>query len=239
MWSGRTGVSQPCCPIASRRHSSPARSASRGIPVSPAVGRDDGSVWVLSQRPIAIGRLRIVPATHAPSLDTIRLIDAPAFGTGLHATTVLCLEAIESIVGGEPDTSVLDVGTGSGVLALAALMLGVPRATAIDIDAAAVRVAAENATLNGFTERLTLAAGGPETLTGRWPLVVANVVAAPLIEMAATISRRVGHRGRLVLSGIPASVEPDVHRAYRHLGMRRVELTTRAGWVAIVMQASW
>jgi ribosomal protein L11 methyltransferase len=210
-----------------------------GITVSPAIGRDDGSVWVLSQKPITIGRLRIVPASHAPAPDTIRLIDAPAFGTGLHPTTALCLEAIEAIVGDEPDTSVLDVGTGSGVLALAALTLGVPRATAIDIDAAAMRVAAENAVLNGVTERLTLAAGGPETLTGRWPLVLANVLAAPLIEMTSTLSRRVGRHGRLVLSGIPSSVEPDVHRAYRHLGMRRVQLMTRAGWVAMVMQASW
>jgi len=209
------------------------------IAVSPAIGRDDGSVWVLSQRPITIGRLRIVPASDGPAPDTIRLIDAPAFGTGLHATTALCLEAIEAIVGGEPHASVLDVGTGSGVLALAALTLGVPRATAIDIDAEALRVASENAGLNGLSERLTLAAGGPETVTGRWPLVLANVLAAPLIEMASTLSRRVGHRGRLVLSGIPSSVEPDVHRAYRHLGMRQVEATSRAGWVALVMQASW
>ena len=76
-------------------------------------------------------------------------------------------------------------------------------------------------------------------MTGRWPLVLANILDAPLIEMASTLSRRVGHRGRLVLSGIPSSVEPDVHRAYRHLGMRQVAATTRAGWVALVMQASW
>ena len=209
------------------------------IPVSPAVGRDDGSVWVLSQRPIAIGRLRIVPSTHAPAPDTIRLIDAPAFGTGLHPTTALCLEALQAILDGDPHDSVLDVGTGSGVLALAALTLGVPRATAIDIDADALRVTAENAALNDLASRLTLAAGGPETVTGRWPLVLANVLAAPLIEMGPALTRCVGHRGRLVLSGIPSSVEPDVGRVYRHLGMRRIEATCRAGWVAIVMQASW
>jgi len=206
---------------------------------SPAVGRDDGSVWILSQRPVAAGRLRIVPATHDGSPDTVRLIDASAFGTGLHPTTALCLETLGDIVGGEPPESLLDVGTGSGILALAALRLGVPQALAIDNDPGALRVAAENAALNGLGPRLTLAAGGPETLTGRWPLVLANILAAPLIEMASPLSRRVGHRGRLVLSGIPSSVEPDVHRAYRHLGMRRVEVLTRDGWVAAVFQASW
>ena len=74
-----------------------------------------------------------------PAPDTIRLIDAPAFGTGLHPTTALCLEALEAIVDGEPPESVLDVGTGSGILALAALTLGVRRVLAIDIDADALR----------------------------------------------------------------------------------------------------
>jgi ribosomal protein L11 methylase PrmA len=65
------------------------------------------------------------------------------------------------------------------------------------------------------------------------------VLAAPLIEMAPTLVRRVGHHGQLVLSGIPISVEEDVDAAYRHLGMQRVRATSRAGWVALVMQASW
>jgi len=72
-----------------------------------------------------------------------------------------------------------------------------------------------------------------------WPLVVANILAAPLIEMAPALVRRVGRRGRLVLSGIPSSVEPDVDQAYRRLGMRRVDVRSRAGWIALLMQASW
>ena len=76
-------------------------------------------------------------------------------------------------------------------------------------------------------------------VTGTWPLVLANVLAAPLIEMAPALVRRVGHHGRLVLSGIPASVERNVDESYRRLGMRRVGGKSRAGWVAIVLQASW
>ena len=209
------------------------------IAVSPAVGRDAGSIWVLSPRPISIGRLQIVPAhrDHAP--DTVRLIDASAFGTGLHPTTALCLEGLQEIVLIAPPDAVLDVGTGSGVLALAALTLGVPRALAIDIDGDALRVAASNARLNELAERLQLARGGPESIVGTWPLVLANVLAAPLIEMAPALVRRVGHHGQVVLSGIPSSVEPDVDRAYRRLGMHRVNAVSRAGWVALVLRASW
>jgi ribosomal protein L11 methyltransferase len=134
---------------------------------------------------------------------------------------------------------VLDVGVGSGVLALRALRLGVPRALGLDLDAAAVRAAADNARLNGLHDRLQLVRGGPEAVTGAWPLVLANVLAAPLITMAPTLIRRVGHHGHLVLSGIPASVEPDVERAYSRLGMRLVRVRSRSGWVAIELQATW
>jgi ribosomal protein L11 methyltransferase len=211
----------------------------KALTVAPVLGRDDGSVWVLNPRPVTIGRLRIVPAHFPAGADTVRLIDAPAFGTGLHPTTALCLEAIEEELQIAIPDAVLDVGAGSGVLALAALTLGVPRALAIDIEDEALRTSAENARLNGLAERLELARGGPDTTAEAWPLVLANIQAAPLIEMAPALVRRVGHRGSLVLSGIPWSVEPDVHQAYRHLGMRRLRVKSRAGWAAMVLQASW
>jgi ribosomal protein L11 methyltransferase len=207
--------------------------------VSPALGRDAGSVWIVSPRPIRIGRLQIVPPGLGSEPDDLRLIDGTAFGTGLHPTTALCLDALQEIVPFTALDAVLDVGTGSGVLALGALRLGVPRALGIDIDDEALRVAAVNARLNGLQERLSLACGGPEAVAGTWPLVLANVLAAPLIEMAPTLVRRVARHGRLVLSGIALSVEPDVERAYRRLAMRRVGRTSRDGWVALVLQASW
>jgi ribosomal protein L11 methyltransferase len=209
------------------------------VTVSPAVGRDDESVWVLSRRPIHVGRLRIVPAHLDAEPGDLRLIDAAAFGSGLHPTTALCLEAIEEAVTSATPASMLDVGSGSGVLALAALILGVPRTLAIDIDETALRATAENARLNALDQRLQLARGGPEAVTGTWPLVVANVLAAPLIDMAPTLVRRVGSHGQLVLSGIPAGLEPDVAHAYRRLGMQRVRVKSLDGWIAIVMDASW
>jgi ribosomal protein L11 methyltransferase len=125
------------------------------------------------------------------------------------------------------------------VLALGALMMGVPRALGIDIDGDALRVAARNARLNALHDRLQLVRGGPEAVTGTWPLVLANVLPAPLVEMAPTLVRRVGHYGQLVLSGIPSSAEQEVDQAYRRQGMRRVCVTSRGGWVALVLQASW
>jgi ribosomal protein L11 methyltransferase len=167
------------------------------------------------------------------------LIDTPAFGTGLHPTTALCLEALDDAVRVSTPDAILDVGTGSGVLALGALVLGVPQALAIDVDDEALRAAAENARLNGLAGRLRLARGAPDAVAGTWTLVLANILAAPLMDMAPALSRRVGHHGQLVLSGIRASLEPDVVRAYRDVGMRCVDVKSRDGWVSLVLRASW
>lgn len=209
------------------------------VSASPAVGRDAGSVWILGPRPLLVAGLRILPAHYDAEPGAIRLLDETAFGTGLHATTALCLEVLRGLVEPTPPQGVLDVGTGSGVLALAALIMGVREATGVDIDEHALHVAGENGRINGLRDRLRLTRGGPEAVTGTWPLVLANVLAAPLIDMAPMLVRRVGHHGRLVLSGIPVSVEQDVDRAYRHLGMRRLGAESRAGWVALLLGATW
>jgi ribosomal protein L11 methyltransferase len=209
------------------------------ITVSAAVARDNGSVWLLSPRGVRIGNILIAsPEVAAPS-KALRLTDSDAFGTGHHPTTALCVEALEEILTFERLDSVLDVGTGSGILALAALMMGVPQAVGLDTDADALRVAAENARLNNVSNRLQLVYGGPDVVDGKWPLVVANVLAAPLIEMAPALVRRLGRRGRLILSGIRSSLEPEVRRTYQHLGIRHIESKTRDGWTMLMAQASW
>jgi ribosomal protein L11 methyltransferase len=109
---------------------------------------------------------------------------------------------------------------------------------AIDIDGDAVRAAAENARLNGLSSRLHLVHAGPEALSGSWPLVLANVLAAPLMEMAPMLAWRVGRGGRLVLSGIRSSLAPGVEQAYRHVGMRQVRALARDGWSALILHAA-
>ncbi len=207
--------------------------------VSPAVARDNGSVWLLTPRPVQIGNTVIAPPNVPAPPNALRLADSQAFGTGHHPTTALCIEAIEEIVTFDHPASLLDVGAGSGVLALAALRMGVPHAVGLDIDPDALTAAAENARLNRLADRLQLRLGGPAAVDGTWPLVVANVLAAPLIEMAPVLVRRVASRGRLILSGVPYSVEPEVRQAYQHLGMRHIASKIRAGWAAVIVQASW
>jgi ribosomal protein L11 methyltransferase len=118
-------------------------------------------------------------------------------------------------------------------------MMGVPRAVGLDIDADALEIAATNARLNGLADRLELVHGEADAVDGVWSLVIANVLAAPLIEMAPILIRRVGRGGQLILSGIPVSLESEVKGTYVRLGMRTLRSTTRGGWSALITQASW
>jgi ribosomal protein L11 methyltransferase len=215
------------------------RACGADVRVSPAHERDAGSVWVVKPRPVRSGRLLINPAAAPHQPGALRLIDGPAFGTGLHPTTALCLEMLDAEIAVGTPSRILDVGTGSGILALAALTAGVPRAMAIDIDGAAVRASRDNAQLNGLTSRLRLVQAGPSAIAGHWPLVLANVLAAPLVAMAPDLSRRVASSGRLILSGIRSSLSDDVERSYRRSGLRLISRTTRDGWTALMLHASW
>ena len=209
------------------------------LTVKPAVGRDNGSVWLLTPRPVHIGSVVIAPPEIAAPPGALRLTDSTAFGTGHHPTTALCIEAIDDALTIAIPESVLDVGTGSGVLALAALLLGVPQAVGLDSDADALEIAAQHARMNNMADRMQLLYGGPDIVRGTWPLVVANVLAAPLIEMAPVLVRRVDNHGRLILSGIAPSLESEVRKTYVNLGMRHIRSETRAGWTVLVLQASW
>jgi len=188
---------------------------------------------------VRIGSVVIAPPGVEAPPGALRLTDSTAFGTGHHPTTALCVEALEEAVDIALPDSMLDVGAGSGVLALAALMMGVPQAVGLDIDAEALKIADQHARLNDLADRLQLVHGGPDAVEGAWPLVIANVLAAPLIEMAPVLIRRVGSGGRLILSGIPTSLEFEVSQAYQRLGMRHIRSQARAGWTVVVVQASW
>ena len=209
------------------------------VQTRPARDRDDGSVWILEPHAVAIAGVHIVPAADGAPADALQLIDSDAFGTGLHPTTQLCLEALVHELATEPVESLLDIGTGSGILALAGLRLGVERAVAIDIDVNAARATRQNAIVNGLESRLAVACAEPDLVTGTWPLVLANILASPLIEMAPVLARRTASRGRLVLGGLRASLAAEVASAYRHLGMRRRSEATRDGWSTLVLAASW
>lgn len=155
----------------------------------------------------------------------LRLPASTAFGTGGHESTRLALASLEE----EPpvDRDVLDVGTGSGVLALACAALGARRAVGLDTDAEAVFVARENLRLHHFGARVSLLAGPVDAVGGVFALVVANMLPEELLAVRTEMTRRVAPSGRLILSGIPLSEEKRMLRRFRErrwrLSGRRVE----------------
>ena len=211
----------------------------RVVTTSAATARDNGSVWLLAPRLARVGRLVVAPPGAAADAEAIRIEDTGAFGTGHHPTTRLCLEALDEEIHAAPPARVLDVGTGSGILAIAALRLGVPRVVGVDLDDEALAAAARNARLNGVADRLWLVRGGPEAVTGAWPLLVANILAAPLVAMAPALARRLAHHGTLILSGIADTLVTEVRVACERSGLQVVRTAAQGGWVALVARASW
>jgi len=163
-----------------------------------------------------------------------------AFGTGRHATTAACLEAIGALGLKRRYRRVLDVGCGSGVLAMAAAKLFATSALGCDIDAGSVRVARANARANGLLGRVdALVADGLSARrikAGRpYDLILANILARPLTKLAMPISRALAPGGRVVLSGLLESQERQVLGAYALVGLKLEARRARDGWLALVL----
>jgi ribosomal protein L11 methyltransferase len=162
-----------------------------------------------------------------------------AFGTGLHPTTQSCLRALEDAVA--PGMSILDAGTGSGILAVAAAKLGAASIAAFDTDALAVRATQENAAQNGVAGRILVWRGeldSARAITGRgtWDVIVANILAPVVIQLLAEkgLVGYVADGGRLILSGIIAEQGPDVEATLTAAGGRVRETITVGDWVTYV-----
>lgn len=193
--------------------------------------REWSRVWLQDWAPMRFGRhLWVAPhesTVDDPAATVIRLDPGVAFGTGTHATTALCLEWLteQDLTGAR----VLDFGSGSGVLAIAALRLGAAQAHAIDIDPQAVEASAANAADNGVGERLTSAVGDvPEG--GPYDIVLANVLAGPLIEVAPALAACHNADGRIALAGILSDQTYSVIEAYQQAGYEVTVGAEREGW---------
>ncbi len=170
------------------------------------------------------------------------LIEAgEAFGTGHHATTWGCLCALDAVLRAQRVRSVLDLGSGTGLLAIAALKAGAETAVATDLDPDAVRVSAANAKRLGVSTRMeVLHADGfrHPSLRGRvHDLVLANILAGPLLRMAGDIARSVAPAGRAVLSGLMTHQERAVFAAIRSHGLMAEAAWRRDGWSALLLRA--
>jgi ribosomal protein L11 methyltransferase len=172
-----------------------------------------------ASRPFAVGeRFWIDPGDPSdsrppPGRILLRLPASTAFGTGGHESTRLVLLCLEE----DPPSGleVLDIGTGSGVLALAAAALGARRAVALDTDSQAVFVARENLRLHPFGSRVTLLAAAVEAIAGVFPLVLANLLPEEFLPVRSAVMSRVAPGGRFVLSGIPLDQEERVVASLR------------------------
>lgn len=201
--------------------------------------RDWEREWMEDFKPLQMGqRLWIVPSWHSPPEQAaVNLILDPglAFGTGTHPTTALCLEWLDglAVAGTLSKKRLLDVGCGSGILAIAALKLGADHADATDIDPQALQASRDNAERNAI-EDTRLALYYPEQLpSGEYPLVTANILAGPLIELAGMISDHVAPGGHLALSGILTHQAQDVRDAYQDQGLIMDEPVQREGWIRL------
>ncbi|MDN7132525.1 50S ribosomal protein L11 methyltransferase [Vreelandella profundi] len=202
--------------------------------------RDWEREWMDDFTPLRMGqRLWIVPSWHEPpEADAVNLILDPglAFGTGTHPTTALCLEWLDelAVAGHLAQQPVLDVGCGSGILAIAALKLGAHHADATDIDPQALQASRDNAERNSIAEQ-QLSLYYPEQLSDdvRYPVVTANILAGPLVELAPMIAGHLAPGGRIALSGILANQADDVQQAYTAQGIIMHEPIIREGWVRL------
>jgi ribosomal protein L11 methyltransferase len=151
----------------------------------------------------------------APDAAVVRLDPGLAFGSGTHPTTALCLRWLDALAaeGALRDARVLDFGCGSGVLALAALKLGAAHATGIDNDPQALFASRDNAERNDVAGRLDVFPP-QDAPRGTYPVVVANILAAALEQLADTLAARVAPGGRIALSGILAGQEPPLLARY-------------------------
>jgi len=181
-------------------------------------------------------RFRVVrgPWDDEPDDRTIVLVPSSAFGDGRHETTRMCLQALAVFAPRRP-FRMLDVGSGSGILSIAAAKLG-GEAVGVEIDAAANAVAVENARLSGVADRVAFGDAWP---SGRFEVVVANILRAVLLELASEIILRLAPAGLLVLSGLVSTDVPEVVARYAPLlDGARPEVFERGPWRTLVWRGA-
>jgi ribosomal protein L11 methyltransferase len=210
------------------------------IPVLPEYRRlaaeDWDTNWQQHFPPFLVGQKLVIRPSWSewsPSGQQVVLTLDPgrAFGTGTHATTGLCLDMLARLMeGAEPPKTVLDVGTGSGILALAAAALGAKQIIACDIDPEACLVAAENIHQNGLDDLVTVTEAPLEEIPGQFDLILANILAKENIRLGASLVAHLQPGGHLALSGILIEQEAEVMEAFEDLPVKLTKIDRRDDW---------
>ena len=204
-------------------------------------GEDWSQSWKKAYKSFRLGAHMIVKpswvqAEAGPEDHIIEIDPGMAFGTGTHETTGMCVELVEKYV--KPGSRVIDIGTGSGILAIAAAHMGAASVLATDLDAVAVRVAAENAENNGFGPVITTRCGDLlDVVDERGDVVIANIIADVIVMLAAPVRKRIEDRGIFICSGIAADRRQEVLDALNAADYEVLEELSRGEWVAIASRA--
>lgn len=209
----------------------------------PVRNEDWAHDWKQHFQAVRIGRRLVIKPTWEdfsgqPRDVVVQLDPGMAFGTGTHGTTRLCLEAVAELFDSDsPPRRVLDVGTGSGILAIAAAALGAERVLACDIEEEACRTALANAELNGVDARITITGAPLETLEGNFDLVLANILAEENIRLADQLVSRLNPGGVLVLSGILLEKEAAVVDAFAAYPLSSPEISHLEEWSCLLFRS--
>ncbi len=195
--------------------------------------------WKKYFKPIEIGeKLAVVPSWEFyenKEHRTVLSIDpGAAFGTGTHATTSLCLELLQNYV--KNDTQMLDIGCGSGILALASVLLGGKSAFGVDIDAQSVKTARENAQINSVSDRVSFEVGDlTEVVSGKYDVICANIVADVIIRLLPDSKQFMTDSGILIVSGIIDIRKDDVLKSVKENGFKILDEKYKDNWCAFVL----
>jgi len=217
--------------------------ASARIDVAPLPDEPWADAWRAHFRPVPVGRrLLVCPPWEVPPPDLagsrLRVLIEPgrAFGTGAHGSTRSCLELLERALAAAPVPHALDVGCGSGILAIAAAGLGVSRVDAIDLDPDAVLATTGNARRNGVENRVHPSVVAADAWDGPpAPLVLANLLAATHVTLTPALTRLVTPGGRLIAGGLLVHEVPVVAGAFAAEGCWLVEVSEDDGWAAVLL----
>ncbi len=218
------------------------RFAAEGIDcelLTSAVSEEDwANNWKAYFKPLPVGERLLICPTWEPIPETdgravLSIDPGMAFGTGGHDTTRLVLETLEKAV--TPETELLDIGCGSGILSIAALLLGAKRAFGVDIDPLAVKTARENGALNGMAEpRFTVCEGDlAARVTGRYDVVAANIVADAIIALSPAVPAFLKDGGTYIVSGIIDTREDEVLAALETSGFAVTGRRESGGWLCL------
>jgi ribosomal protein L11 methyltransferase len=199
---------------------------------------DWAEAWKVHFHVLRLGRRLVIKPSwrrHAREADevVIDLDPGMAFGTGLHPTTRLCLEALEARADRAPLGRVLDVGCGSGILSIAAVKLGATRALGVDIDPIAIEATLANARHNRVGKRVRAREGSVPTDEGPFDTVLANLIAGLLVELADGLAAEIIPGGTFIASGIFIDREPEVRRALEAAGLTITSRRQETDWVAL------